>query len=107
MQTAVSAAAINAADYAVQFTLKSRNIKVGAMSVSTTSAITCPDSCPLKLSGCYADGGPLGMIWRALSAVTAGEKFKLPRGEFSQSLKWSGFCAAVKALPDATLWRHN
>src|SRR5215475_1057809 len=104
MKTALKSAT---ALYAVSFTLESRNSKVGKMPVSTTSRNTCPDACPLKASGCYAEGGPLGMIWRALSAVNPGEKFKLPRGGFSQSLTWPQFCEMVAALPESTLWRHN
>src|SRR5262245_48054526 len=106
MGTAVNAAATNAADYAVQFTLKSRNSKVGAMPVSTTSRNTCPDACPLKASGCYAEAGPLGMLWSALSKATPGETFQRA-GQTVQSLTWSQFAHAVAALPDATLWRHN
>jgi len=92
--------------YAVQFTLKSRNNKVGAMPVSTTASATCPDACPLKAMGCYAESGPLGMIWKALSSTVAGERFKSGRNML-QSLTWSQFCDAVSQLPKGTLWRHN
>lgn len=92
--------------YAVQFTPKSTNRKVGAMPVSTTSDNTCPPSCPLLKGGCYAKGGPLGIMWRALSSAVPGEKYALPRGT-GQSLDWSGFTSAVAALPADTLWRHN
>jgi hypothetical protein len=92
--------------YAVQFTLKSRNAKVGAMPVSTTSNVTCPDACPLKGSGCYAEAGPLGMLWRALSGTTAGQSF-VHGGNAIQSLSWEGFTQSIAALPDGTVWRHN
>jgi hypothetical protein len=95
-----------AASYAVQFTLKSRNSKVGAMPVSTTSRNTCPDSCPLKASGCYAESGPLAMLWAALSKATPGKTFQRA-GQTMQSLTWTQFVHAVAALPEATLWRHN
>jgi hypothetical protein len=52
--------------YAVQFTPKSTNRKVGAMPVSTTSRNTCPDASPLKAGGCYANGGPLSIMWNAI-----------------------------------------
>lgn len=94
--------------YAVQLTMKSRNAKVGAMPVSTTSAKTCPPACPFfgGRSGCYADGGPLGMMWRALSKAVPGQPYALPKGT-GQSLDWQGFTAAIAALPADTIWRHN
>ena len=92
--------------YAVQFTLKSRNAKVGEMPVSTTSSNTCPDACPLKTQGCYAKYGPLGMMWDALSRTAPGEAAK--RGKQTmQTLTWAAFVDAVRALPEGTLWRHN
>jgi hypothetical protein len=90
----------------VLFTKKSCNSKVGPIPVSTTSAETCPDACPLKRNGCYADTGPLGMIWSALSKANPGEAFKRGRNML-QSLTWSQFVEAVSALPEGTLWRHN
>lgn len=92
--------------YAVQFTLKSRNAKVGPLPVSTTSKETCPDACPLKDEGCYAKYGPLAIMWAALSASTAGQPYKVTGG-FAQSLTWDMFTKAVKALPEGQLWRHN
>ena len=56
-------------------TLESRNEKTGPIPVSTTSYDTCPDVCPLKGNGCYADGGPLGMHWRAVSEGKRGTTF--------------------------------
>lgn len=73
---------------------KSGNAKVGKMPVTTTSADTCPPSCPLAANGCYADGGPLAMHWRK---VTAGE-----RGGSLDTL-----CADIKAFPVGQSWRHN
>lgn len=98
--------ATRAANHAVQFTLKSRNSKVGAMPVSTTARETCPDACPLKASGCYAESGPLGMLWSALSRAKPGKTFQRA-GQTVQSLTWNQFTHAVAALPEGTLWRHN
>lgn len=92
--------------YAVQLTLKSRNGKVGPIPVSTTADLTCPDTCALKASGCYAKSGPLGMMWRALSKAIPGEAYALPKGQ-GQSLDWQGFTAAIANLPEGQLWRHN
>lgn len=78
----------------------SANAKTGPIPVSTSTAATCPDVCPLKrdaagkAQGCYADGGPLGMHW---AKVTAGQ-----RGD-----DWSTFVGRIAALPDGQLWRHN
>lgn len=78
----------------VHLTLKSRNEKVGPIPVSTTEAKTCPQSCPFKKNGCYADGGPLALFWG-----------KVTRGE--AGLPWSEFCGQIHALPEGQLWRHN
>lgn len=74
--------------------LKSRNLKVGPIPVSTTSAASCPDVCPLKAKGCYAAGGPLALHWRK---VTEGK-----RGD-----NWETFTAQIAALPAGQAWRHN
>lgn len=75
-------------------TTVSSNSKTGPIPVSTSTAATCPDSCPLKKAGCYADVGPLGMHWKA---VTEGK-----RGS-----SWDDFLAAIRKLPHGILWRHN
>ena len=78
----------------VHLTIKSSNKKTGPIPVSTTSAKSCPDSCPLKKNGCYADGGPLALHWRA---VTEGQR----------GMHWAEFCESIEALPAGQLWRHN
>lgn len=76
------------------FTHKSQNRKVGPIPTTVTSAVTCPDACALKGQGCYAEGGPAGMHWRA---VTEGKR--------GGSL--DGLVKKIQALPDGQLWRHN
>ena len=78
----------------VQLTLKSQNEKVGPIPVSTTSAHTCPDSCPLKAGGCYAKGGPLSIHWRKVTEGKSG-------------MDWHTFTDKIAALPEGQLWRHN
>lgn len=81
----------------VHLKVKSGNLKTGPIPVSTTSAETCPATCPFNSrneGGCYAAGGPLALHWRR---VTAGE-----RGD-----EWDTFCSKIAALPDGQLWRHN
>lgn len=75
-------------------TKKSRNVKTGQIPVSTSTAATCPDSCPLKKAGCYADAGPLGMFWKKVTEGKAGKSF-------------ADLIGKVAALPDDQLWRHN
>lgn len=76
-------------------TLRSRNEKTGPIPVSTSSAKTCPPSCPFNRGGgCYAAGGPLAMHW---AKVTSGE-----RGE-----SFASFLDSIVRLPDDALWRHN
>ena len=75
-------------------TLKSRNVKTGPIPVSTSTAKTCPDACPLKKAGCYADAGPLGLFWRKVTEGKAGQL-------------WYSFLDSVAALPLGALWRHN
>lgn len=78
-------------------TMKSRNAKTGGIPVSTTSADTCPACCPFNTAnkgGCYADAGPLRINWKAVTEGRRGTDLE-------------GFCAAIAALPEGTLWRHN
>lgn len=78
----------------VTLTLQSRNIKTGPIPVSTTSRDTCPNACPLKNNGCYAEIGRLAIHWRK---VSSGER----------GLTYRQFLASIKSLPEGQLWRHN
>lgn len=81
----------------VSLTLESRNAKTGKIPVSTTTALTCPLSCPFNTAnegGCYASGGPLRIQWGKVTEGTAG-------------MGWAAFCEAVAKLPEGQLWRHN
>lgn len=73
----------------------STNAKTGHIPVSTTSAKSCPTSCPLKKNGCYAESGPLAIHW---AKVTRGERGK----------KWNEFVLDVKnKIGNGEIWRHN
>jgi hypothetical protein len=75
-----------------RFTLKSRNSKTGPIPVTTTEEKSCPDGCPLKNNGCFADGGPLAIVWKQVE--TMGKNI-------------NALCQDIKALPQGQLWRHN
>ena len=79
----------------VSLTLKSGNVKVGPIPVSTSSDETCPKECPLNGSDCYARFGPLKMHWAKVSAGLRGLDH------------WGLFCRAVSRFPAGQKWRHN
>ena len=74
----------------------SSNSKTGPMPVSTSNSSTCPDACPIKVKGCYAKYGPVGLHWR-----------KLDKGESKNAVSWSDFLTQVKRIQRGSLWRHN
>ena len=78
-------------------TAKASNAKTGPIAVTTSSADTCPATCPFNNGGgCYAASGPLKLHW---DKVTRGE-----RGGDWLHLQDAIFKA--KLLP-GTLLRHN
>ena len=74
-------------------TRSSSNEKTGPIPVSTSPQSTCPDSCPLKGSGCYVIG-PIKWHWD-----------KVTRGVRGSA--WDCFLDEVRSLPKGQLWRHN
>ena len=78
----------------VHLTKVSTNVKTGPMPVSTTEKASCPDACSLKGSGCYAESGPLGIHWAAVSNGKRGTD-------------WQTFCQEITKLPRGIVWRHN
>lgn len=75
-------------------TLKSSNTKTGPIPVSTSSSEFCPDICPFKDAGCYADDYHLSMHWKK---VTSGER----------GIGLPDFLDKIAKLPEGQLWRHN
>lgn len=75
-------------------TRASTNVKTGPIPVSTSSADTCPPSCPFRAKGCYAASGPLAIHW---AKITSG----------GRGLNWQAFCDTIASLPRGQLWRHN
>jgi hypothetical protein len=78
----------------IHFTRLSSNAKTGPIPVSTSSANTCPDVCPLKGSGCYAETGPVSWHWKKVSKGLRG-------GTHDELL------GHVASLPKDQLWRAN
>lgn len=78
----------------VSLTKISSNAKTGNMPVSTSSFKTCPEACPLKNSGCYAQQGPLAIHWKKVTENQRGTDFET-------------FCQQISELADGTPWRHN
>lgn len=75
-------------------TPQSSNKKTGlAVAVSTTSADSCPDSCPLKNNGCYATMGPLNVHWN-----------KVSNGE--RGSNWKNFILEIEKLPNNWKFRY-
>ena len=71
----------------------SANSKLGPIPAVYVSEDTCPDVCPLKKSGCYADSGHVSIAWRKVSSGQTGTD-------------WPTFLDKIKALPKHTLWRY-
>ena len=85
-------------------TLKSQNPITGPILVTTSPRISCPASCKLKGTACYAEKGFLGgFIWRSLDM---GE----PEGRFANNIlvySLDQLLSAIRSLPPGSVWRHN
>lgn len=73
-------------------TLVSANSKTGPIPVTTSSASTCPITCPFRKSGCYAEHGHLRLHWDQVNAGARG-------GTLAE------LCDHIRALPRHQLWR--
>ena len=83
----------------------SSNIKTGPIAVSTTSRDSCPNSCPFKGNGCYAETGPLAMHWKTVAypvGTSIDGSTKKGRG-----LDMETFAASLRTLPRGSSFRHN
>lgn len=75
-----------------QFTRISSNAKTGPIPTTMTEKDSCPDTCPLKLSGCYAENFPLSLHWGKVA---------------DNGINADQLAQKLKALPVGQLWRHN
>ena len=85
-------------------TQKSANAITGPILVTTSVRQTCPTSCALKNSRCYAETGYLGhFIWPALNRAALGSTFA--NNIAVRSL--SELLGLIRSLPERSVWRHN
>lgn len=77
-----------------QLVRMSANKKLGGLPASVTSDDSCPKRCRLRRNGCYAESGPSGINFRAVSQRRRG-------------MDLAEFCAQIRTLPKRGLWRHN
>lgn len=75
-----------------QLTPISSNVKTGPIPTTMTEKDSCPSTCPLKLSGCYAENFPLSLHWNKVAETGMG------------ALDLS---SKLSKLPRGQLWRHN
>lgn len=78
--------------YFVSLTMVSHNRKTGAMPVSMTDTMSCPDACVFRGQGCYAEESKLRLHW-----LTVPER----------GMAWPDFVATVRRFTRGTFWRHN
>lgn len=81
------------------FVAASSNVKTGPIPVTMSEKETCPTTCPLKGSGCYAESGNVNIHWS-----------KLSNGQYDTNKNVGGIdflTDKIKALPKGQLWRMN
>lgn len=78
----------------VHLVYKSKNVKTGDMPQTYSTKSYCPDTCPLKLNGCYAEDFLTNLTW---AKVTDGKVGKT----------WDDFTVQIQELKPNTIWRHN
>ena len=79
----------------ISFTRISGNSKTGPIPTTLTEKNSCPDVCPLKSNGCYAEIGHTNIHWQR---VSNGDAVKY---------SWVNAMQQIAALPKGQLWRHN
>jgi hypothetical protein len=78
----------------VHLNRRTKNEKTGPVAISTTERNSCPDSCPLRGAGCYAESGPLSWHWDKVSSGVRG-------------YQWGEFLSELRTLPPGAKFRHN
>jgi hypothetical protein len=78
-------------------TLRSENGngKTGPMPVTTSSMVTCPETCALR-EECYGKSGKVVLWWQKVTQAVA-----------TNLLTWDELCQKVKGITQGSPWRHN
>ena len=84
----------------ITVTEKSGNMKTGPILTTKTEKKTCPKSCPLYDSACYARFGPLNWHWRAM------EKGKTATGKRINN-SWDHAMRLIANQKHGSLWRYG
>jgi hypothetical protein len=85
-------------------TFNSSNRITGPIMVTTSPRSTCPASCPLRGSVCYAENGHLGnLIWTGLDDTPAHKTF----GNGIRVYNFAQLLIAIRCLVPGSVWRHN
>ena len=71
---------------------KTGNTKIGAIPVTRSPQVNCPETCSLKGNGCYAESHWLGIHWKK---------------DLTKGFMFSDLLSSVAKLKSNTLWRHN
>ena len=101
----------------------SGNSKIGKVSATYATQVTCPDSCALKGSGCYAEGGKVGMFTRRLNASEDANRLSVDELALEEAIAIAGLTGelplrlhvvgdattdtAAKLLSDAAAYHTN
>lgn len=80
----------------MNYTMNIKGNSKTAIPTTTSSKVTCPDTCPLKEKGCYAKYSFLGKHWNNVTEGTA-----------KNVMDFNGLLRTIEALPEGQLWRHN
>lgn len=76
------------------FTRISQNSKTGPIPVTMSHKGTCPNACPLKKNGCYAEAGRTNIHW---SNITTGKR----------GIDWSELIEQIRTIRKGQLYRFN
>lgn len=76
------------------FTRVSQNSKTGPIPVTMSHKGTCPNACPLKGSGCYAESGHTNIHWNNISTGKRG-------------IEWAELIEEIRSIRKGQLYRFN
>ena len=84
----------------------SENSKIGKVSATYATQVTCPDSCALKGSGCYAEGGMVGMFTRKLNSSSDAQTMSVEELALAEAVAIAGLTGEnplrIHVVGDAT-----